>query len=159
MNRQDVDEPRRAETKGDRMKKTAYPAHPEVPISRAVRAGDFVFTSAYGPWTFDPTKVVFDAKGNILDDGAGHKDVPFDEQVHRTMGFVKEALAVAGCTLDDVVDCQCWLADARDFVRFNEIYSTYFTKNPPVRSVFPVKFMFDVKLEIKVVAYRPLAEG
>ena len=27
----------------------AWPAHPEVPISKAVRAGDFVFTSAYGP--------------------------------------------------------------------------------------------------------------
>ena len=62
---------------------------------------------------------------------------PFDEQVHLTFGFIRDALAVAGCTLDDVVDCQCWLADARDFVRFNEIYRTYFTKDPPVRSVFP----------------------
>ena len=41
--------------------KIAYPAHPEVPISKAVRAGDFVFTSAYGPWTFDPANVSFDA--------------------------------------------------------------------------------------------------
>jgi len=139
--------------------KKAYPAHPEVPISKAIRAGDFVFTSAYGPWNFDPAKVVFDADGNILDDGAGHKDVPFDEQVHRTFAMVKEALAVAGCTLDDVVDCQCWLTDARDFVKFNEIYCTYFTKDPPVRCVFPAKFMFDVKVEIKVTAYRPLSEG
>ena len=36
------------------MAKKAYPAHPAVPISQAVRAGDFVFTSAYGAWTFDP---------------------------------------------------------------------------------------------------------
>ena len=84
------------------------------------------------------------------------KNVPFDEQVRLTFGFVREALAVAGCTLDDVVDCQCWLSDARDFVRFNEIYQTYFTKDPPVRSVFPAKFMFDVKVEIKVIAYRPV---
>ena len=139
------------------MSKTAYPAHPEVPISKAVRAGDFVFTSAYGPWTFDPLKVVFDAEGHIIDDGTGEKDVPFDEQVHRTFGFVREALAAAGCTLDDVVDCQCWLSDARDFVRFNEIYSTYFSKDPPVRSVFPARFMFDCMVEIKVTAYRPLS--
>ncbi|MCB1489534.1 MAG: RidA family protein [Bauldia sp.] len=139
------------------MAKTAYPAHPEVPISKAVRAGDFVFTSAYGPWTFDPSKVVFDADGNITDDGTGEKNVPFDEQVHRTFGFVKAALAAAGCTLDDVVDCQCWLSDARDFVRFNEIYSTYFSKDPPVRSVFPARFMFDCMVEIKVTAYRPLS--
>jgi enamine deaminase RidA (YjgF/YER057c/UK114 family) len=141
------------------MLKKAYPAHPEVPISKAIRAGDFVFTSAYGPWTFDPTKVVFDLDGNIVDDGAGHKDVPFDEQVHLTIGFVRDALAAAGCTLDDVIDCQCWLSDARDFVRFNEIYRTYFTKDPPVRSVFPIKFMFDVRVEIKVIAYRPLSEA
>ena len=138
------------------MAKAAYPAHPEVPISKAVRAGDFVFTSAYGPWTFDPKKVVFDSDGNIVDDGAGRKDVPFEEQVHLTFGFIRDALAVAGCSLDDVVDCQCWLADARDFVRFNEIYRTYFTRDPPVRSVFPVKFMFEVAVEIKVIAYKPL---
>jgi enamine deaminase RidA (YjgF/YER057c/UK114 family) len=138
------------------MAKKAYPAHHAVPISQAVRAGDFVFTSAYGPWTFDPKNVVFDAEGNVIDDGSGNKNVPFAEQVHLTFGFVRDALAVAGCTLDDVVDCQCWLTDPRDFVAFNEIYRTYFTKDPPVRSVFPIRFMFDVKVEIKVTAYKPL---
>ena len=136
------------------MAKQTYPAHPEVPISKAVRAGDFVYTSAYGPWTFDPLKVVFDADGSILDDGAGRKDVPFGEQVHLTFGFIRDALGAAGCTLDDVVDCQAWLADARDFAEFNEIYRTYFTKDPPVRSVFPMKFMFHVKVELKVIAYK-----
>jgi enamine deaminase RidA (YjgF/YER057c/UK114 family) len=139
--------------------KQAYPAHPEVPISKAVRAGDFVFTSAYGPWTFDPAKVVFDADGRILDDGTGRKDVPFEDQVHMTIGIIRDALAVAGCTLDDVADCQVWLADARDFVRFNEIYRTYFSKDPPVRSVFPIAFMFDVKVEMKVIAYKPLSSA
>src|SRR5262245_43704996 len=73
--------------------KRAVPAHPEVPISKAVRAGDFVFTSAYGPWTFDPTKVSFDEAGRILDDGTDNQSMPFDEQVHRTFDFVKAALA------------------------------------------------------------------
>jgi 2-iminobutanoate/2-iminopropanoate deaminase len=141
------------------MSKRAYPAHPEVPISKAVRAGDFVFTSAYGPWTFDPTKVVFDQAGRILDDGTGRGNVPFEEQVHLTIGMIREALAVAGCGLDDVVDCQVWLADARDFARFNELYRGYFTGDPPVRSVFPIGFMFDVKIEMKVIAYKPLAFG
>jgi enamine deaminase RidA (YjgF/YER057c/UK114 family) len=140
------------------MTKTAYPAHPEVPISKAVRAGDFVFTSAYGPWTFDPASVTFDAEGHILGDGSGNRDMPFAEQVHRTFALVKEALAVAGCTLDDVVDCQCWLSDARDFVEFNEIYRGYFAKDPPVRCVFPAGFMFQCKVEIKVTAYRPVAK-
>lgn len=141
------------------MFKKAYPAHPEVPISKAVRAGDFVFTSAYGPWTFDPLKVVFDENGTVLDDGSGHKNVPFDEQVRLTFGFIRDALDVAGCTLEDIASCECWLADARDFVAFNRIYRQYITHDPPVRSVFPTRFMFDVKIEMKVIAYKPLPKS
>ena len=58
------------------MIKQAHPAHPEVPISKAIRAGDFVFTSAYGPWTFDPRKVEFDADGRIVSDGTNHRNIP-----------------------------------------------------------------------------------
>lgn len=137
------------------MTKTAYPGRPTVPISKAVRAGDFVFTSAFGPWTFDPRQVTFDPAGAILDDGTGQRDVPFDDQVRLTFGLIKDALAVAGASLDDVVDCQCWLSDVRNFVRFNEIYVEFFEKDPPVRSVFPSAFMFNCLLEIKVVAYSP----
>jgi 2-iminobutanoate/2-iminopropanoate deaminase len=137
----------------------AWPAHPEVPISKAVRAGDFVFTSAYGPWTFDPAKVVFDEKGEIVDDGSGLVGMPFEEQVHKTVGFLEAALAAGGCTLADVVKCECWLADPRDFVALNRIYRAYFTKDPPVRSIFPVRFMFACKVELQAIAYRPLPAG
>ncbi|MGD9512263.1 MAG: RidA family protein [Geminicoccaceae bacterium] len=135
----------------------AWPAHPEVPISKAVRAGDFVFTSAYGPWTFDPAKVRFNEAGDIVDDGSGLMAMPFEEQVHRTFGYVEAALAAAGCTLADVVKCECWLADARDFVAFNAVYRSYFRHDPPVRSVFPVRFMFACKVEMQATAYRPLS--
>jgi enamine deaminase RidA (YjgF/YER057c/UK114 family) len=134
----------------------SWPAGHNVPISRAQRAGDFVLTSAYGPWTFDPLDVTFADDGTILDDGTGLRDMPFDEQVHRTFGFVKENLALADCTLDDVVESRCWLADPRDFVRFNEIYADYFTTSKPVRTVFPTAFMFPCRVEIQVVAYKPL---
>jgi 2-iminobutanoate/2-iminopropanoate deaminase len=136
--------------------KQAFPASHAVPISKAVRAGDFVFTSAYGPWLFDPEHVIFDENGHIVSDGADQQDMPFDEQVHRTFDYVKAALEVAGCTLDDVVNAECWLSDPRDFVTFNAIYKTYFKQDPPVRSIFPSQFMFSCKVEIKVVAYKPL---
>ena len=83
--------------------------------------------------------------------------MPFEEQIHRTFDFIKAALASASCSLDDVVNSECWLADARDFVTFNAIYKTYFKEDPPVRSVFPASFMFNCKVEMKVVAYKPLA--
>lgn len=136
--------------------KQAYTAHPEVPISKAVRAGDFVFTSAYGPYLFDPKEVEFDGDGRIVDDGAGRQGMSFDDQVHATFGFIERALAAAGATLADVVDCQVWLSDARDFVRFNEIYRQYFSHDPPVRSVFRADFMFQCRVELKVIAYKPL---
>lgn len=135
----------------------SWPAGHNVPISRAQRAGDFVFTAAYGPWVFDPRNLVFDAEGRVIDDGTGNRDMPFEEQVRRTFGFVTENLALAGCTLSDVVESHCWLSDARDFVRFNEIYAEYFTDNRPVRTVFPSAFMFCCKVEIQVLAYKPAA--
>ncbi len=136
--------------------KQFFPTDHAVPISKAVRAGDFVLTSAYGPWLFDPLAVKFDEAGNVINDGTGNGDMSLEEQVHRTFGFIKDALAVAGCTLTDVVSCECWLSDARDFVAFNRIYKTYFSGNPPVRSIFPMRFNFNCKVEMKVVAYKPL---
>ena len=136
--------------------KQAFRIDHNVPISKAVRAGDFVFTSAFGPWLFDPRNVTFDEAGNVLDDGTGLGGMPFDEQVHKTIGFIKDALGVAGCVLDDVVNSECWMTDPRDFAPFNKIYATYFTKEPPVRSIFPMRFMFSCKVEMKVIAYKPL---
>ncbi|MFO1055813.1 MAG: RidA family protein [Dongiaceae bacterium] len=141
----------------ERPRKQAFPGAPQVPISRAVRAGDFVFTSAYGGHIFDPKDVTFDADGNVLADGSGREGASLAEQVHACFGMIRDALAVAGCTLDDVVDCQCWLADRRDFVAFNEIYRQYFTADPPTRSVFRADFMFACKVELKVVAWKPVA--
>lgn len=137
--------------------KVAIPAHPEVPISKAVRAGDMIYTSAYGPWIFDPLKVSFDADGHVVDDGTAAQDMPIEEQIRRTFGFIKDALASFDCGLEDVVSCECWLSKARDFVVFNTIYRTYFSKDPPVRCVFPMRFMFNCKVELKVIAYKPLA--
>jgi 2-iminobutanoate/2-iminopropanoate deaminase len=136
--------------------KQTFPIDHNVPISKAVRAGDFVFTSAFGPWLFDPKNVTFDEAGNILDDGTGLGGMPFDEQVHKTLGFIKDALGVASCGLDDVINSECWITDPRDFVPFNKIYATYFTKDPPVRCIFPMRFNFNCKVEMKVIAYKPL---
>ncbi len=138
--------------------KRAHPAHHAVPISKTVRAGDFVFTSAYGPWVFDPADVVYDGQGNILGDGTGNDSMPFEEQVHRTFGFIKEALALEKCAFEDVVKSECWLTDARDFNAFNAIYKAYFTRDPPVRSVFPMRFMFNCKVEMQVTAYKPIED-
>ena len=90
---------------------------------------------------------------------AGCLGMPFEEQVHRTVGYVEAALTAAGCTLRDVVKCECWLADARDFAAFNRIYRAYFPQDPPVRRSSPARFMFACRIEMQAVAYRPVSGG
>jgi enamine deaminase RidA (YjgF/YER057c/UK114 family) len=69
---------------------------------------------------------------------------------------VIEAFTLANCTLADVIDTQVWLKDPRDFLELNSIYVTYFKDSRTVRSVFQNHFMAEFRIEMKVVAYRPL---
>jgi 2-iminobutanoate/2-iminopropanoate deaminase len=129
---------------------------PPFPISRAVRAGDFVITCAMGDRVFTPEEALYDERGRVVSTGARLQALTFADEVHATFKALQESLAPAGCTLADVIDCQVWLRDPRDFHEFNRIYAGYFETNRPVRSVFRTDFMFDFRIEIKVVAYKPL---
>jgi reactive intermediate/imine deaminase len=111
-----------------------------VPLSPAVRAGDFVFVSGQVP---------VDASGAVV---AG--DIA--AQTRQVLENVKAALALAGCELGDVVKTTCWLEDARDFAGFNAVYATYFPQNPPARSTAESRLMIPIKVEIEAVAWRPL---
>ncbi|MER9842665.1 RidA family protein [Mesorhizobium australicum] len=110
-----------------------------VPLSPAVRAGDFVFVSGQVPVGGDGIVV----KGGIT------------EQTEQVLANVKAALALAGCTLDDVVKTTVWLEDARDFGAFNAVYARHFPKNPPARTTVESRLMIDIKIEVEAVAYRP----
>ena len=129
---------------------------PPFPISRAVRAGDFVITCAMGDRAFAPEEAFYDEHGRVVSTGARLQALTFAEEVHATFKALGDSLALAGCSLADVIDCQVWLRDPRDFHEMNRIYAGYFETNRPVRSVFRTDFMFDFRVEIKVVAYKPL---
>jgi len=133
-----------------------YGSAPPYPISRAVRAGDFVITCAMGDRAFAPEEAHYDAQGMPLMSSARIKNLTFAEEVRGTFEALKEALEPAGCTLEDVIDAQVWLRDPRDFHEMNRIFVEYFKKTRPVRSVFQNAFMFEFRIEIKVVAYKPL---
>ncbi|KAA3441773.1 hypothetical protein C7I87_33350 [Mesorhizobium sp. SARCC-RB16n] len=111
-----------------------------VPLSPAVRAGDFVFVSGQVPVGGDGIVV----KGGIT------------EQTEQVLANVKAALALAGCTMDDVVKTTVWLEDARDFGGFNAVYARHFPKNPPARTTVESRLMIDIKIEVEAVAYRPV---
>ncbi|MBN7778443.1 RidA family protein [Nitratireductor aquimarinus] len=111
-----------------------------VPLSPAVRAGDFVYISGQVPVGEDGVVV----QGGIT------------EQTQQVMANVKAALALAGCTLDDVVKTTVWLEDARDFGPFNAVYGKHFPKDPPARTTVESRLMLDIKIEVEAVAYKPL---
>lgn len=125
------------------------------PISRVVRAGDFVITSGFGDRIPDPEEQVYDHDGMPLSTGR-RKDVSFADEVRVTFKAIEDALALAGCTLADVVDAQVWLKDPRDFHEMNRIYATYFPDTQPIRTVFQNYFMMEFRIEVKVVAYKPV---
>jgi len=68
---------------------------------------------------------------------------------------VKKALESAGSNLDKVVKVTVFLRDAVDFNSMNEVYSTFFPKEPPARACVVVKEIpGDFPLEIEVIAIK-----
>lgn len=133
-----------------------YGSEPGFPISLAMRAGDFVFTSAQGDHEFEPANVVYDRKGLVVSDGSKLPPRSMEEETRSAIRAVEKSLALAGCTLADVVDVSVWLRDPRDFHAMNRAYGEFFTENQPTRSIFRIDFMFDCRIEVKMTAYKPL---
>ena len=137
--------------------KQGYGSEPGFPISLAMRAGDFVFTSAQGDHEFDPARVVYDGRGLVISDGNTLPPRSVADETRSALRNLEKALQQAGCTLDDVVDASVWLRDPRDFHEMNKAYGEFFKRNQPTRSIFRIDFMFDCRVEIKVTAYKPVA--
>ena len=109
-------------------------------LSKAVRAGDFVFLTGVVPRVSDQPMTT----GSIQD------------QTRVVCETIKATLAEAGCTLDDVVKAMVWLRERDDFPGFNTIYGEYFPVDPPARSAVLSQLLVDVRVEVEVVAFRPL---
>jgi reactive intermediate/imine deaminase len=120
--------------------KIVYPSSGGYPFSNAIRVGDFVYVSG---------QMAFQADGS-LSTGA------IEEQTKMVLEALKGILQKAGCTLADVVKCDCTLQDARDFDGFNKVYATYFKKDPPVRTTAVVQHVLDGRVEIDCIAYKQL---
>ena len=79
-----------------------------------------------------------------------------EPQTDQVMRNVEAVLRKAGCELADIVKTPVWLADPRDFGCFNATYARYFPKDLPSRSTVESRLMIDAKIEIEVIAYKPL---
>ena len=108
-------------------------------LSKAVRAGDFVFLTGQVPMK----------SGAVLTDGS------IEEQTRIVLDEIKSTLTEAGCELQDVVKSMVWLKNRDDFPGFNAVYGEYFPHDPPARSAIVSDFLVDILVEVEVVAYKP----
>ena len=112
-------------------------------LSRAIRAGDFVFLTGQIP----------------MRDGVPMTDGSIQDQTRAILDDITETLATADCTREDVVKAMVWLRERSDFPGFNEIYGEYFPVEPPTRSAIVSDLLVDARVEVEVVAYRPLGSS
>jgi len=108
-------------------------------LSRAIRAGDFVFLTGQIP----------------MRDGAVMTDGTIEDQTRAVLDDIKATLALADCGMEDVVKAMVWLTSREDFPGFNAVYAEYFPQDPPARSAVVNDLLVDVRVEVEVVAYKP----
>lgn len=110
-----------------------------VPLSPAVRAGDYLHISGQVP--------VVDGKlvGSTI-----------QEQTTQCLKNLEATLKLADAELSDVIKCFVILTDLSEFSGFNEAYSKVFTKDPPARTTVGAKLAGEFRIEIEAVAYKPL---
>jgi 2-iminobutanoate/2-iminopropanoate deaminase len=109
-----------------------------VPLSQAIKAGDWVFAS--GQLGNDPATRKL-AEGGIA---------PETRQVCENLKAVLEA---AGSSLAKVVKVTIYMVDLNELVAMNEVFSQYFPVDPPARTTFEcTRLVASARVEIEAVA-------
>jgi enamine deaminase RidA (YjgF/YER057c/UK114 family) len=102
------------------------------PAPRAVRAGDYVFTSTIYP---------IDASGHAItvDERLGEAGPSLMEmQTRQCLQTLKSVLADFKSTPERVLKADVHLVDAHDFVEFKRVWKEFFPKDPPARTTVEV---------------------
>ena len=110
-----------------------------VPLSQAIKAGDWVFAS--GQLGLDI------ATGKLVPGGIGAET----RQVCENLRAILEA---AGSSLDKVVKVTIYMADLGELMAMNEVFSRYFPVDPPARTTFQcVALVGGARVEIEAIAF------
>jgi 2-iminobutanoate/2-iminopropanoate deaminase len=110
-----------------------------LPFSDAVLAGNSLYVA--GQLGTDPKT------GQAPDDA--------EQEAKLVMENVKQAVKLAGFTMDDVVSVQVFCTDLKFYETFNGVYKTYFHGDFPARAFIGVaKLLRNAKFEVMVTAIK-----
>jgi len=113
--------------------------NPNLPFHPAVRAGDFIYVSG---------QVAKDENGNM---SSGN----IEEETRWTIEGLRRILQMDGADLGDVVKVTVFLADARNFGRYNKVFAEYFPDGRVARTTVEARAVIECKIEMDAVAYKP----
>lgn len=113
--------------------------NPALPFHPAVRAGDFVYISG---------QVAKDQNGNMC---SGN----IEEETRWTIECLRRILQLDGADLVDVVKVTVYLADGRNFGRYNKVFAEYFPDGRIARTTVEARAVIECKIEMDAVAYKP----
>jgi len=122
-----------------------------------------VISTAQAPAAIGPYSQAIEANGTLYISG----QIPIDPatgklvegdiqaQAHQVLKNIGAILNATGYSYADVVKSTCLLANMDDFKAMNEVYSQYYTENPPARAAYQVvKLPLGALIEIETIAVK-----
>jgi 2-iminobutanoate/2-iminopropanoate deaminase len=110
----------------------------KVPLSQAIKAGDWVFAS--GQLGMDPKT------GRLVEGG-------IKAETRQVCENLKAVLEAAGSSLEKVAKVTIYLADLAELLQMNEVFSSYFPVEPPARTTFQAAALIaGARIEIEAIA-------
>ena len=121
--------------------------------SHAVKAGGFLFVAGQGARNADTGEeagVTVDSKGTVV-------SYDIEVQTEAVIENLKVVLHEAGLSMEDLVDVTVFLADMKDFGKYNKIYEKHFSfPDPPARTTVEVSRLPGKNfIEMKATAVYP----
>ncbi len=116
-----------------------FQPRPSFPYSPGAKGGGMVFTAGQVAW---------DESGEVTALG----DVR--QQTIQTLDNVKAVLEEGGASLDDVLKCNVYLTDMKNFQIMNDVFASYFPKAPPARTTVQTPLAEpEMLVEIEAIAF------
>ena len=76
-------------------------------------------------------------------------------ETRQSLANIREVLANAGTDFKDVVSVTAFIADFKDFDKFNAVYREYFPTDPPARATVQVAALnIGARVELQMIAVK-----